>query len=532
MEEGDMSVDRRTFLGGLGLGLATYVSPSRQEVHAAPSAARPNIIIIMADDMGYSDLGCYGSEIRTPNLDSLARKGLRFSQFYNTARCCPTRASLLTGLYSHQAGRGHMVENRGRPAYQGYLNDRCVTIGEALRSAGYRTMISGKWHVGENRPHWPVDRGFDRSHALISGGTNYFRLDPERKMAVDTEEFKPQPPFYITDWITDKALKMIDEVPRSGQPYFCYVAYTAPHWPLHAHPEEIARYRGKYRIGWDRLRQERHQRMKDLGLVRRDWPLTPRDAKVPAWKDVGEKEQQEWDLRMSVYAAQIDRMDQGVGRILAKVKERGEEQNTLVIFLADNGGCAEIIDRGKPGEPAGTADSFLSYGVGWANASNTPFRLYKHWVHEGGISTPLIACWPSVIRKGGGITHETGHLIDLMATCLDVAGADYPKIYQGREIIPLEGKSLAPIFRKGKREPHKAIYWEHEGNRAIRQGPWKLVSRYPGQWELYNLENDRSEMNEIALQNQDKVLKLKNMYEEWAKRAGVASWEEVNPKKK
>lgn len=524
-------MDRRTFLGGLGMGLNAGLLPAADAAAAAAQRARPNILLIMADDMGFSDIGCYGSEIRTPNLDQLARKGLRFSQFYNTARCCPTRASLLTGLFPHQAGIGHMVENRGRPAYQGYLNDRCVTIGEVLQSAGYRTMIAGKWHVGENRPHWPVDRGFEQSHTLISGASSYFRLDAGRKMAIGDREFTPPESFYMTDWIADSAVRMIGQAPPGQQPYFCYAAFTAPHWPLHALPEDIARYRGKYRIGWDRLREERHRRLKELGLVRKDWPLTPRDSQVPAWKDLGEKEQEAWDLRMAVYAAQIDRLDQGIGRILAKVKERGEEENTLVLFLADNGGCAEILDRGKAGAPAGSPDSYTSYGVGWANASNTPFRLYKHWVHEGGISTPLIASWPSVLRKEGKISHEVGHLVDLMATCVDAAGATYPKEFRGKPIPPMEGRSLVPVLRTGKRSPHPVLAWEHEGNRALRQGPWKLVSRYPGQWELYNLEKDRTERNNLAAAHPAKAEELKKLYEQWAQRAGVAPWDEINRKK-
>lgn len=347
---------------------------------SAAAARRPNIILIMADDMGFSDLGCYGSEISTPNLDGLAARGVRFTQFYNTARCCPTRAALLTGLYNHQAGIGHMVNDRGFPAYQGYLNDRCVTIAEALRPAGYRTMMSGKWHVGEDRPHWPIDRGFERCFSLISGATNYFRLEKGRQMALDDQPYTPPAEgFYITDAIADHAVKYIGEYGRRPEPFFLYLAFTAPHWPLHALPEEIARYRGRYMKGWDALRKERHARQIQMGIVDKRWPLTPRDPAAPAWEDVSDKEMR--DLKMAVYAAQIDRMDQGVGRVLAKLREVGAEENTLVMFLADNGGCAEEVDRGKPGVPPGGADSFMSYGLPWANASNTPFRLYKHWVH-------------------------------------------------------------------------------------------------------------------------------------------------------
>jgi len=489
-------------------------------VASAPQAgpSRPNIVVIMADDMGFSDLGCYGSEIETPHLDRLAAGGLRFTQFYNTARCCPTRASLLTGLYPHQAGVGHMVNDRGRPGYRGFLNDRCVTIAEALRPAGYRTLMSGKWHVGEKRPHWPRDRGFDRYFGLISGGSNFFRLDPGRQMALDDEPWTPPAlGFYMTDAFTDRALEFVDEAAKLGTPWFLYLAYTAPHWPLHAPPEDIAKYRGKYRDGWDALRERRHRKMVEMGIVDAKWRLTPRDPKAPAWDSVQDKDER--DLRMAVYAAQIDRMDRNIGRLLSRLKETGAEENTLVLFLADNGGCAEEIHRGKKGAEIGTADSFESYGLPWANASNTPFRLYKHWVHEGGIATPLIARWPAAIKAAGTITHEPGHLIDLMATCLEVSGASYPK-----DKIPVEGKSLVPVFRTGKREGHEALFWEHEGNRAVRVGKWKLVSRHKGPWELFDLEADRTESEDLAAKEPARVKELAARYDAWAARCTVDPW--------
>ena len=510
----------------LAVALAACTVPA--SAGAAAPAAKPNIILIMADDMGFSDLGCYGSEIATPNIDKLAAGGVRFTQFYNTARCCPTRAALLTGLYPHQAGVGHMVENKGKPGYEGRLNDRCVTIAEALKPAGYRTYLSGKWHVGEARPHWPFDRGFERSYSLVSGGTNYFRLDPNRILARDGEKITPPADWYVTDAITDNAVTFLSEHGKSDKPFFMYVAYTAPHWPLHAHPQDIAKYRGKYKAGWDALRKARHQKMIEMGIVDAKWPLTPRDKGVPAWESA--KNHDDWDLRMAVYAAQIDRMDQGIGKILAQVKAMNAEPNTLVLFLADNGGCAEIIDRGKEGVPAGPADSFLSYGVGWANASNTPFRLYKHWVHEGGISTPLIAHWPATIQKSA-LTAQPGHLIDLMATCLDVAGAEYPKTFKDKPITPLEGKSLLPIFQGKTRPGHEAIYWEHEGNRAVRQGKWKLVARHKGDWELYDLEADRTELADQAAKQPEKVKELAALYEQWAKRSNVLPWDEVQKAK-
>ena len=485
---------------------------------------KPNVVLILNDDMGFSDIGCYGGEIATPNLDRLAAGGLRFTQFYNTARCCPTRAALLTGLYSHQAGVGHMVEGKPAPGYQGYLNDKCVTIAEALRPAGYFTAMTGKWHVGEKRPHWPVDRGFERYYGLISGGSNYFKIDDGRTLALDGEKVaKTGDDFYMTDAFTDYSIKFLDEAKEKKKPFLLYTAFTSPHWPLHARPEDIAKYRGKYVDGWDALRAKRHARMIELGIVDAKWPLTARDATAPAWESVKDKD--DLDLRMAVYAAQIDRMDQNIGRILAKLREIGAEENTLVLFLSDNGGCAEEIHRGKAGAAVGTKESFESYGLPWANASNTPFRLYKHWVHEGGISTPLIASWPAVIKKGA-LIHEPGHLIDIMATCLDLSGASYPQ-----DKTPVEGLSLAPIFRDGKRQGHDAIYWEHEGNRAVRQGKWKLVARHKGPWELYDLDADRTELRNVADRDADRVKEMSAKYESWATRAGVVPWDELNRRK-
>jgi arylsulfatase len=484
---------------------------------------RPNIVIILADDMGFSDIGCYGSEINTPNLNRLAQDGMRFTQFRNTARCCPSRSSLLTGLYPHQAGVGLMVEDLGKPGYEGHLNDRCATIAEVLRPAGYRTLMSGKWHVGEQRPHWPTDRGFDRYFGLISGASSYFQVDSpydkhKRQMALDDKPWTPpESGFYMTDAIADHAVEFIDQASHGEQPFFLYTAFTAPHYPLHAPPEEIAKYEGKYMKGWDALRQERHQRQIEMGIVDKRWPLTPRDEQAPAWETVEDKKA--WDRRMAVYAAQIDRMDQGIGRILQKIRDIGEEDNTLIMFLADNGGCAEIVDSGKPGVPPGLPDSFMSYGVPWANASNTPFRLYKHWVHEGGIATPFIARWPSVIKQKNSMTRQVGHLTDIMATCVDVSGAKYPSA----PIQPMEGKSLAPVFH-GKSIGDRNLYWEHMGNRAALEGKWKLVSRYPDKWELYDMEADRTEMNDLASAMPDKADQLLNDYNTWAQRVGVEPW--------
>jgi arylsulfatase A-like enzyme len=483
---------------------------------------RPNILIILADDMGYSDIGCYGGEIATPNLDRLAAGGLRFTQFYNTARCCPTRAALLTGLYSHQAGVGHMVEDKTLPGYRGRLNEHCVTIAELLRSAGYFTTMTGKWHVGEKRPHWPVDRGFDRYYGLISGGSNYFKIDSGRQLALDGEHVAAGEDFYITDAFTDYSVKFLEEAKGKKKPFLLYAAFTSPHWPLHARPDDIAKYRGKYTEGWDALRAKRHRRMIELGIVDAKWPLSARDPKAPSWEEAKDKD--DLDLRMAIYAAQVDRMDQNIGRILAKLRETGAEENTIVFFMSDNGGCAEEIHRGKAGAAVGTADSFESYGLPWANASNTPFRTFKHWVHEGGISTPLIVSWPAVIRKSG-LVHTPAHLIDLMATAKALSGASYPA-----DKTPLEGVSLDPLLRGGSLAPRE-IFWEHEGNRAVRQGKWKLVARHKSDWELYDIDADRTELKDLAASNPEKTAELVAKYATWASRANVAAWDEVNRRK-
>jgi len=533
--------ERRNFLKILGgASLAGCQTAPRTE----PAAARrPNIVIIMADDMGFSDIGCYGGEISTPNLGALAENGLRFTQFYNTARCCPTRASLLTGLYQHQAGVGQMVGDLGHPSYQGYLNDSCVTIAEALNVSGYTTVMLGKWHVGEKPQHWPTRRGFDRYFGLISGGSNYFKLDGARQMALNDEPWTPPDDgsFYMTDAFTDHAVEFLDEAAQRDDPFFLYLPFTAPHWPLHAWPEDIAKYKGKYSMGWDELRRQRYARMVELGIIDRKWELSERNPDVPAWDEVDNKPL--WERRMEVYAAMVDRMDQGIGRVVDKVREMGEIDNTIILFLADNGGCHESadIEQGSPrntwGDPnamPGPADSFDGYDRPWANASNTPFRMFKSWVHEGGISTPLVCHWPAGIRQSkGSLTHEPGHLIDLMATCLDVADADYPSTFKGHEITPLEGKSLRPIFGTGDREDHEALFWDHQGNRAVRMGKWKLVCLYNRRisdytpWELYDIEVDRSELNDMAADMPEKVAEMEAAWLAWAKKVGWVPWNQL-----
>ena len=511
---------------------------------AAPP--RPNIVVILADDMGYSDLGCYGSEIATPNLDKLAADGLRFTQFYNNARCCPTRASLLTGLYPHQVGVGHMVDDRGSPAYRGDLNRKGLTIAEALRPAGYRTAMSGKWHVtpvSDSTANWPLQRGFEKFFGLIYSVRSYYDTPT---LARDNRRIEPEGKgFYLTDAITENAVAYLDDFAKGKEPFFLYVAYTAPHWPLHAPAEDVARYKDKYKGGWDELRERRHARQVEMGLVDKRWGLSPRDAESPAWADAAHKEWQA--TRMAVYAAMIDRMDRGVGKVLAKLKVVGREENTLVLFLSDNGGCAEEIPaawRGDkfpektrdgratrvgndPAAAPGPDDVFQSYGLSWANASNTPFRRFKHWVHEGGIATPLIVRWPAAV-KTAAIVHQPGHIMDILPTCLDVAGAEYPKSDRDQPLLSLEGKSLLPVFLGRTRAGHDALFWEHEGNRAVRQGKWKLVAGHGGGWELYDLEADRTERHDLAGKQPERVKELAALYERWAARVGVVPWEKLN----
>ena len=518
---------------------------------------RPNIILILADDMGFSDIGCFGSEITTPNLDRLAEGGVRFTQAYNYARCCPSRAALLTGLHPHQAGVGHMVEGGPTPAYQGYLNDRCVTIAEALKGAGYHTMMSGKWHVGGVYPRndptrWevgdpkrplPPDRGFDEWYGTPAGAGSYFNPKPLfRNRAVVEPE---QDDYYYTDAVSDEAVRMIERAAGGGQPFFLHVCYTAPHWPLHAPAEDIARYQGRYRAGWDAVRTARHEQLKALGIVDRRWPISPRDEQAPQWADIKLKDWE--DRRMAVYAAQVDLLDQGIGRIMAAVRGQGIEANTLVIFLSDNGGCAELLhedgrqaDRewrttrdgrpltfgNVPGLMPGSPATYQSYDLPWANASNTPFRLYKHWVHEGGIATPMIAYWPAVTTTGC-ISHGAVHVVDFMATFLNAAGAPYPQEYGNRAILPTEGESFLPVLRGQSWERQAPLFWEHEGNRALRQGPWKLVSRHPGAWELYNMDEDRTELNDLAEKDRGRVGTMARLYDEWAARCDVLPWEEL-----
>ncbi|MCF8264191.1 MAG: arylsulfatase [Melioribacteraceae bacterium] len=523
---------KKSLVAASGITLGTSGLLSACSVENKVAGKKPNVLLIMCDDMGFSDIGCYGGEISTPNLDKLASEGMKFTQFYNAARCCPTRASLLTGLYPHQAGLGNMVQKEPseKGPYQGFLSENGVTIAEVLKSNGYKTYMSGKWHVGENRPHWPVDRGFDKYYGLISGAMNYFDISKSKKkglkrvFAKDGELFDPpKNNFYSTDAFTDEAISQLTDHAQSEKPFFMYLAYNAPHWPLHAYPEDIDKYRGKYMKGWAELRRERYNRQLEMGLISPDWKLSEQDSEAYEWEEVADKERM--DLKMAIYAAQIERMDTNIGRVIEKLKNMNQLDETLILFLSDNGGCAETHPLGNDGMGGwngelGTVNSYSTYGRSWSNASNTPFRLHKKNTHEGGIATPLIARFPREVKPGSK-SDQMGHVIDIMATVLDISDSNYPTKFKGNSITPLEGKSLMPLLKGENKNIHDKIYWEHIGNRAIRKGNWKLVSVDDGNWELYDMKSDRTETNNLINQYPDLAAELKHDYSLWAEKCGV-----------
>ncbi len=490
---------------------------------------RPNVIVILIDDMGFSDIGCYGSEIPTPNLDKLADGGMKFSQFYNTGRCCPTRASLLTGLYSHRAGVGHMTENLHHPGYQGFLNDECVTIGDIAREAGYMSLATGKWHVGNRTPAMlPRSRGFDRFYGVPEGGGFYFQVKAGRTILHNDEVVasmaQPLPEgFYSTDAWTEHGLHFIDESIAVKKPFLLYLAHNAPHFPLQAPKEDIDRFRGKYAAGWDKLSEERHQRQLKMGLVDADWKKTERPDSIRAWDSLSDEERVRFDSMMATYAACVYRMDKSIGTLVEGLKSRGQFENTLILFMSDNGGCAESGPNGKTvGDPS-TANSDWFCGESWAWMQDTPFRKYKHYNHEGGIATPLIAHWPAEIEKRDLWEPTPTHLIDVMATIVDVTGATYPTTKNDVKIAPAAGKSLRPLF-SGEILERRGLFWEHEGNAAARKGDWKLVRLGgDGKWELYNMNDDRTEQNDLAETKPEIVDDLVDAWQTWAKENQVAT---------
>jgi arylsulfatase A-like enzyme/lysophospholipase L1-like esterase len=535
--------------------------PCRVE-SASIKQQRPNIVLLVADDLGYSDLGCYGSEIRTPHIDRLAETGIRFTQFYNAARCCPSRACLLTGKYPHQAGVGHMTYDAGEPGYRGELNRDIPTIASVLHQAGYFTAMTGKWHVTpQTKPdspqdNWPLQRGFDEFFGTLPGHGSLW--DPVGLMR-NNEPVDPEEGFFYTDAIADHAVQFIEQA--NDRPFFLYVPFTAPHYPLHARPETIDSYDDVYDIGWDEIRNRRYERLIERGFLPEGTLLAPRDPASIPWE---EEAHQEWQAhRMQVFAAMITEMDVAIGRIIEELEQSGQFDNTLFVFLSDNGGSNEghlynTIERMEkpwtsslipettfdgrpvragdwPDVPLGGPDTYGSYGPRWANVSNAPFRRHKSWVHEGGISTPCIMHWPDVIQYER-TTHVIAHLIDLMPTFAAAANVND---------IQSEGMSLIPLLQ-GPNESDaftdREIGWEHEGNRAYRKGAWKIVSEFPGtwttmypyanegRWELYNMESDRTELNNLADSNPEKLIQMIESYEKWADRVDVISWENLEGK--
>jgi arylsulfatase len=490
-------MNRRNFLKKCGAAAAGAFVFSNKKMEVTIGGGRPNIIIILVDDMGFSDLGCFGGEIDTPRIDSLAYDGIRISHFYNTAKCAPTRTSLLSGLYWQDSGQGI---------------DTGITMGQAMRAAGYRTLAVGKWHLNGN----PVDRGFDRYFGHLSGMSDYFSGNDSWRL--DSQVYSDfSGDFYATDDITNYALDFIDEAreEHSDKPFFMYLAYNAPHYHLEAWQSDIDKYRNdRFLPGWDQLRQARYDRQVAMGIIKPEWQLSPRPNYIPPWDMLSADEKDFEDKRMSAYAAMVDRLDQNVGRLKDKLRELNVDDNTLIMFMSDNGGCAFDRTRIYTDEP-GTPDTNWEYGVAWANVSDTPFSFYKRNQHEGGISTPFIAHWPAKITKKGWITNQMGHLIDLMPTVLELAGWEWPEEFEGETLQPLPGKSLVPIFEGKQRQGHEALYLQFQNHRAIVKGDWKLVSDFGQPWELYRLDLDRTETNDLAAQNPGKVAELDQLWLDW-----------------
>jgi len=490
-----------------------------EDEQAAPARRRPNILVVLADDMGYSDAGCYGGEIQTPAIDQLAQHGLRFTQFYNTGRCWPSRASLLTGFYAQQVNRDPAG---ARPPWARLLPD-------FLKPLGYRSYHSGKWHVDGK----VLSGGFDRSYSINDHDRNF----SPRQHTLDDQPLPAVPPgsgYYSTTAIAQHAIDMLAEHEKGhrDQPFFLYLAFVAPHFPLQALPEDIAVYKERYREGWDALREERHERLKKMGIL--DCPLSKLDpdivpswnlsaeelrdkigpgevARAVAWKDLTGEQKEFQSVKMSIHAAMIHRIDRETGRVLDQIRGMKALENTLVLFLSDNGASAEQIIRGDLHDrsaPPGSAKSFLCLGPGWSSAANTPFRLHKSWVHEGGISTPLIVHWPAGLKARGELRHTPGHLVDLLPTILALTGGTPIESWEGSPAPALPGRSLLPAFEADVPVPHEFVFFQHAGNQAIRMGDLKLVSRGKNPWELYDLRTDRCEMDDLAARNPGKVADL------------------------
>ncbi|MDX1637907.1 MAG: arylsulfatase [Balneolaceae bacterium] len=493
------------YIAFLLLGIVTFGCLSQEQ-------APPNVIIILVDDLGYSDIGTYGGEISTPNLDRLAKQGLKFTQFYNTAKCTETRAQLLTGLYHQQ------TDNVTR-------SDNNVTLAEVFNQAGYETILSGKWHLGNwlEETGTPTDRGFDHFFGFLGGTINYYTGEDwgtgRNLMRRDTAVYQVPDNFYSTDAFTNYAMEQISSANGNNHPFFLYLAHNAPHFPLHVMSGEIDKYRATYSIGWDSLRQQRYEQMKSTGLIRENWALTERDSLVPAWKSLDEERRQEEQLLMAAYAGMVDRLDQQVGRLMDNLEELGVAENTIIMFLSDNGACPYDFNR-TPNLPPGPEQAARSYDTEWANASNTPFRKYKQWIHEGGIATPMIVRWPGTIAPGS-VTRQPGHVLDVMPTLLEAAGLSYPESFRGNKILPMEGQSLMSVWTGNSEFFRDTMFWEFRGSRAVRNGAWKLVAERGGPWELYNLDEDRTETTDLRVKHPGRVSRMARMYDRWADRVGA-----------
>jgi arylsulfatase A-like enzyme len=551
---GFINRSRRDFLKcvGLGAGAALLAPGAVRAFHSGGKAEqkdKPNIIVILADDMGFCDVGCYGSEIETPNIDALAERGVRFTNFYNSPRCCPSRSALMTGVYPHRAGVGHMLEKWREPSYTDGLRPNVMTVAEAMKTAGCRTMMSGKWHLGWREDGSPTARGFGLFHGSRGFVDSYFTVVPQTDIYLGDKiinragekpvnQLHPEQEWYTTDVYTDYSLEFMKQALKEKQPFFSYLAFNSPHFPLHARTEDLQKFLGAYDAGWDRARAARYAKMRSLGIVSRQWKLA--DTGLPPWDSLTPEQRENSAFRMSAFAAIVSRMDWNIGRVFSMLKAEGALDNTLVIFLSDNGGTGEgellgfnFEKNTRANYPQWqTAGGWTSsYGQGWASVSNAPFRGFKRFCHEGGISTPLIISWPERIRARGELRHQVGYIFDLLPTCMEAVGAKRPDTLNGKPVEALDGISLMPAV-EGKALSDRPFFWEHEGNRAARSGKWKLVAKDHEPWELYDMQADRTETNNLVGRHPEVVRELESLYQKWTERCHVYPYDEVDPRRK
>ncbi len=503
---------------------------------------RPNIILVLVDDLGFTDIEPFGGlDVKTPNLSKLAAEGTRFQEFYNNSICAPTRASLLTGQYAHKAGIGYFNVNLGLPAYQGFLNKESLTLGEVLKSAGYSTILSGKWHVGDDYDQWPGQRGFERSFGFIGGAVNFYEINdkdnPSVPLLKNNEPFYLPKGRYLTDEITDQAISFLHEQDKEQKPFFLYLAYNAPHWPLQAPEEDIQKYNGIYEQGWDSLRTDRYRQAIEKGVFPKGQKIAERDSAIQFWNKLTYDEQQYWQRRQQVFAGMIDHVDQGLGKLLETLRELKKDENTVIIFLSDNGaqgGERTRIYTIRNAETVGRPGSYDIQNSNWSQTGNSPLRSYKNNPYEGGIGAPFIAWYPKEI-KANAIKKGTGHIIDIAPTLYDFAQAEYPEAVGNIKANSLSGVSLRNLLSTGQNQIDrpKPLFWERAGNRAVRHGKWKLVSLYGNrnQVELYNIDEDRAENNNVVDQFPEIVQELENLYTQWAKETGVVDYDRISPQR-